>query len=375
MAAEMPLSLELLTYYQARVAASEEEMAALRDRIDEVDVKREEVHTARWELQKRNAEVADLQRALSDSHVYVWEERERCQRLQAENDELRIQETEDRRKIQHLLVLVEPLTQDVTFVRTQPPASCGGMRTTQVGAGTGGVQMRRPRQPAGPSAAAGAPPMAAGMTSGRVTADAEGTTRLLRTVYMPNENVDTLLLTIESLRAQLEEQERLSRERIAALLEDRRLRIAEEGARRATDAEHARATAATLHRTEALLQKHASDYLSIRHESLTRQRADAERVEELRSELQGRREEVVALRADAMAEVQHPSKGFALTWYCALTWYSSPARPFAALDRPATRYWAAREPLPRVPTAVQFLEIRAQRAHAKKVPSSGTVPS
>jgi len=28
------------------------------------------------------------------------------------------------------------------------------------------------------------------------------------------------------------------------------------------------------------------------------------------------------------------SKGFALTWYRALTWYSSPARPFAAPDAP-----------------------------------------
>jgi len=50
------------------------------------------------------------------------------------------------------------------------------------------------------------------------------------------------------------------------------------------------------------------------------------------------------------------STGFALTWYRALAWYSSPARPFAApcLDgRSATRYRAAREPLPRVPTAFQ----------------------
>jgi hypothetical protein len=97
---ELPLSHELLTYYQARAAASEDEMASLRARIDEVAVSKEEAHKVRWELQKRNAEVAELQRALSDSHVYVWEERDRCQRMQAENDELRIQEAEDRRKIQ-----------------------------------------------------------------------------------------------------------------------------------------------------------------------------------------------------------------------------------------------------------------------------------
>ena len=51
--------------------------------------------------------------------------------------------------------------------------------------------------------------------------------RVLRTVYLPNEKVDSLLLTIESLRAQLQQQEQLGRERVAALHEDRRLRIEE----------------------------------------------------------------------------------------------------------------------------------------------------
>jgi len=49
-------------------------------------------------------------------------------------------------------------------------------------------------------------------------------------------------------------------------------------------------------------------------------------------------------------------KGFALTWYRALSWYSSPSRQFAAPcrdGRSATRYRAARETLPRVPTAFQ----------------------
>lgn len=100
MADELPLSHELLSYYRARVAASEDEIAALTTRIDSLDATKEEAYRGRSDLLRRNSEVAELQRALSDSHVYVWEERERCYRLQAENDELKIQEAEDRRKIQ-----------------------------------------------------------------------------------------------------------------------------------------------------------------------------------------------------------------------------------------------------------------------------------
>ena len=62
-------------------------------------------------------EITDLQKALSDAHVYLWEEREKGQKLQAENDELKVQELEDRRKIQHLLSLVDPLEAQVLQLR------------------------------------------------------------------------------------------------------------------------------------------------------------------------------------------------------------------------------------------------------------------
>ena len=63
------------------------------------------------------------------------------------------------------------------------------------------------------------------------------------------------------------------------------------------------------------------------------------------------------------------SKGFALTWYRALTWYSSPARPFAAPDVPLLITRQHGSPPPRVSTSSPGLQMRAQRAHTKKVPS------
>eukprot|EP00966_Prymnesium_polylepis_P182956 4239316-Prymnesium_polylepis.2 len=116
-----PVSAELLQYYRKRVAESEAEIAALAERIDACSESHETQHKARWEVHTRMNEVSDLQKALSDSHVYLWDEREKCQRLQAEIDELKLQEIEDRRKIQHLLSLVGPVVQDVTYVRDAPP--------------------------------------------------------------------------------------------------------------------------------------------------------------------------------------------------------------------------------------------------------------
>ena len=119
--AVLPLSAELLQYYRARLESGEADIRSLEARVDACAASQAEQHKSRWETLKRMDEITDLQKALSDSHVYLWEERERAQRLQAENDELKIQEMDDRRKIQHLLSLVDPLVQDTTYMRDSAP--------------------------------------------------------------------------------------------------------------------------------------------------------------------------------------------------------------------------------------------------------------
>ena len=69
---------------------SEAEIAALQMRVAGTQASQEELHNSNWALQARTDEVGDLQRALSDAHVFVWEEKDKCQRLQAENDELKV---------------------------------------------------------------------------------------------------------------------------------------------------------------------------------------------------------------------------------------------------------------------------------------------
>ena len=64
--------------------------------------------------------------------------------------------------------------------------------------------------------------------------------RVLRTIYLPSEKADTLLLTVESLQKQLEAVKELESGRNAALLEDRRKRIEEERVRAAADRDKSR---------------------------------------------------------------------------------------------------------------------------------------
>lgn len=295
----LPLSTELLKYYRARLESSEAEMRGLESRIDACAASQAAQHKARWETLKRMDEITDLQKALSDSHIYLWEERENCQRLQAENDELRIQELEDRRKIQHLLSLVDPLVQDTTYVRDSAPETMtlhphARSTTTPVAAGS--------HRSNGPRRGGGSGGGGEGVVAGTAGVHSDGT-RVLRTVYMPNEQVDALLLTVESLRTQLQQQEQLGRERVAALLEDRRLRLAEERARRAAESDRAQEADATLEKTQQMLHQYTKDYLSLKHEGLTERRQLVERLEGCTSERDRLAEELHAYKAKAEIEM------------------------------------------------------------------------
>lgn len=95
----------------------------LLDRISCCQASAAECHSLRCEVQKRTEEVRELQQALSAAHMHLFEERDRLLQLQAENDELRLNEVESTQRIQHLTALVDPITQAVTFNRDQDPSS------------------------------------------------------------------------------------------------------------------------------------------------------------------------------------------------------------------------------------------------------------
>lgn len=54
--------------------------------------------------------------------VFLFQEREHVLRLYAENDRLKIRELGDRKRIQHLLSLSQPVNSETTYFLKEPPA-------------------------------------------------------------------------------------------------------------------------------------------------------------------------------------------------------------------------------------------------------------
>lgn len=75
----------------------------------------QDIHKLRWELKNRSEEVEVLQKALQDAKLYLYDEREQVIKLTHENENLKQQEVEDRRRIQELLALTQPASEEVRF--------------------------------------------------------------------------------------------------------------------------------------------------------------------------------------------------------------------------------------------------------------------
>ncbi|EXX58679.1 uncharacterized protein OCT59_017631 [Rhizophagus irregularis] len=109
---KLPLSENLLRYYQERCETAEQEYKDAIDAFDKCKIAHEEHYKLAWDLQQRLQEIADLQKDLNDTQLFLTEERKRFMKVVAENDELRVQELQDRRKIHYLLSITGPLKQD-----------------------------------------------------------------------------------------------------------------------------------------------------------------------------------------------------------------------------------------------------------------------
>ncbi|XP_038623871.1 coiled-coil domain-containing protein 77 [Tachyglossus aculeatus] len=241
-------SRELLEHYRKKIADFDEEHEALTARLDKYKATCEEQHKLQWEMRQREEEIAELQKALSDMQVFLFQEREHVLRLYSENDRLKIRELEDRKKIQHLLALVGSDTGDLTYFHKEPPHK---VTIPQKPVRAGEPQERKENlvSRTGPAKSA-AKPAARG--------------EALQDPRTYQRDSQTLVLQVEALQAQLEEQAKLCKDRIEGFLEDRRIRLEEAQVQHQRDQDKIKALADKLRRTQDLLFESTRDYLRLK---------------------------------------------------------------------------------------------------------------
>ncbi|KAK7891706.1 hypothetical protein WMY93_023669 [Mugilogobius chulae] len=249
-------SRELLEFYRQKIAQFDSEHEELLQMLEKYKGVTDDQHKLQWELRQREGEIAQLQNALSDMQVYLFQEREQSLRLYAENDRLKIRELEDRKKIQHLLALVGPDTGEITYFHREPPHKVAITQKTTESTLDENLSLRAPKL---------RPTMSKKGENGRKARNSKGENYESPEQYK-NDN-ETLLLQVEALRAQMEEQTRLAKEQVESLLEDRRIKTEEAQAQQQRDEERLAAVNEKLQQTQNLLYDSTRDFLQLKFDT------------------------------------------------------------------------------------------------------------
>ncbi|XP_039919409.1 coiled-coil domain-containing protein 77 isoform X1 [Hirundo rustica] len=246
-------SHELLEYYRKKIADFDEEHEELIKRLEKYKQTYDEQHQLQWEVRHLEEEIAELQKALSDMQVFLFQEKEQVLRLYSENDRLKLRELEDRKKIQQLLAILGTNKGEVTYFHKEPPHKVtvqqrpADTQEQDDASSTVGTEKSTPK----PTAKREKPE-----SSGRYQKDDE-----------------TLLLQVKALQAQLEEQTRLTKEQVAALLEDRRIQMEEAEVRHRRDQDKIKAITEKLHKTQNLLYESTRDFLQLKFDARANEKA------------------------------------------------------------------------------------------------------
>ncbi|XP_064233705.1 coiled-coil domain-containing protein 77 isoform X3 [Aotus nancymaae] len=253
-------SKELLEYYQKKMAECEAENEDLLKKLELYKETCEVQHKLECDLQQREEEIAELQKALSDMQVCLFQEREHVLRLYAENDRLRIRyqngrELEDKRKIQNLLALVGTDAGEVTYFCKEPPHKVTILQKTIQAVGEC-EQNESSAFKADPKISKRRPSKEREESSGHYQRD-----------------IQTLILQVEALQAQLGEQTKLSREQTEGLMEDRRIRHEEIQVQHQRNQDKIKELTRNLHHTQELLYESAKDFLQLRSENQNKEKS------------------------------------------------------------------------------------------------------
>ncbi|CAN8212744.1 unnamed protein product [Coccothraustes coccothraustes] len=244
-------SHELLDYYRKKIADFDEEHEELVKRLEKYKQTYDEQHQLQWEVRHLEEEIAELQKALSDMQVYLFQEKEQVLRLYSENDRLKLRELEDRKKIQQLLAILGADEGEITYFHKEPPH-----------------KVTVPQRP--PETQEQDDVSSTGTEKSASKPAAKGDK--LRSSERDQKD-DTLLLQVKALQAQIEEQTRLTKEQVDALLEDRRIQMEEAEVRHQKDQDKIKAITEKLYKTQNLLYESTRDFLQLKFDARANEKA------------------------------------------------------------------------------------------------------
>lgn len=291
--AQLRPSRELLEYYRKKVADFDSENEKLVDKLEGYKATYEEQHKLDSELHQRENEIADLQKAVSDLQVCILQEREQVLRLYAENDRLKIRDVENQKRVQHLLAITGPITSEISYFHKEPPAKIIIPQKIP--------KARFPNEDG------------RGFETGKGKKQTtNGKSKKIEKCNAPGiaEKNQVLSLHVEALQSQLEDQTRLARDQINALMDDRQMIREEANLAQQRDRDRLERVELKLKNTQTMLYESTKDMLALKLDHRNKEKEWMGEKDRLLQDLDATRDELMSRRGDTSKAQPVPVPNF-----------------------------------------------------------------
>ena len=105
----------ILNHYRDRIENNEEERRKWYNTLGKLRIPQDYEHKLRWEFKKRTDELQEIEGALKDAHIALYDYRDKITTIKEQNDHLIIKQGDNSRAIKDLLALNNSVEQHVHF--------------------------------------------------------------------------------------------------------------------------------------------------------------------------------------------------------------------------------------------------------------------
>jgi coiled-coil domain-containing protein 77 len=261
--------VRLLEHYRRKVATHQEERAEWLAKLEGVQHAQEGLHALMEKLTGANAEIYRLQAKLSTVQDTIFAEKHQTLKMLQENKELKLQQIADKKRLQEFVALTREKPQTQTFYQDKRPGTAkGGSKKSECNWCAICKEYSGPKH---------------NHFVGKTTSLPKA---VVRTVYLPNEELNSMVVEIDMIKDQIEQERDAFESELQALAEEQQVRAKEKEMRALADGDRIKEMAKLAEDEEAAKNSENKTYLRLRYELQESEKELRSKIREMQEKLE-----------------------------------------------------------------------------------------
>ena len=245
-----PSKVKLLNYYKGKVASHQSEREEWISQLEEVSHSQEYLYRLMENLKASNDHIYRLQAKMSTIQNSIFSEKHQALRLLQENKELKLLQLTDKKRLQEFISLVGPKPKSATFFQDKRPSSSKSASKLSGDCAWCAIckNYNGPKH------------------NHKIGNSTQIPKTIVRTVYLPNEEMNSLVIETDMLKDQIEQEKEAFENELSALAEEQNVREQEKSMRKDVDYARIKELIALAEIEEEGKNVATKEYLRLRYE-------------------------------------------------------------------------------------------------------------